>query len=205
MVLLALPAVPYAVTSSDSGNGAFSRTYDASDLSLNVTAVYARGWSWSQNNVVQVTISRVSGPSNASVQMLDESAVLHRNGSYFVLARSQVSPDLPSPAKVSLKTPIELDFTFSNEGYTLNAEQGEVYPAHIAVSVDMAVVSNGTSTPVSFANGPGQMLVTLNTEAPAVHGQTDSFVYLAAAEVVGFAGIIFMMKMAKVGDSHKSG
>ncbi|MDV3277170.1 MAG: hypothetical protein LYZ69_01725 [Nitrososphaerales archaeon] len=135
--------------------------------------------------------------------MLDESAVLHLNGSDFVLATSQTAPALPGYSRVDLAKPLDLTFAFSNESYTSNAQQGRVYPAHIAVNVEMSVVSNGTVTPVSFTDGPVNMQITLDTERPIARAQSDSLVYLVASEVVGFAGIVFLMKAVKIGDDHK--
>lgn len=93
-------------------------------------------------------------------------------------------------------------FIFSSSDYTSNAQQGNVYPAHIGIAVDTLFVSNGTSTDVSIADGPRNMLITLDAERPIARAQNDSFIYLVAAEVVGFAGIFFLMKAEKLVDAQ---
>ena len=201
LVLIALAAVPAAPAFGSSGPGIFARTIDAGGLTLNITAVYAKNWTWDQNNTVHVTIGRASGADNATVMMLDESAALHLNGSDFLLATARVAPVLTGHSRVDLTKPIDLNFTFSSARYTYNAQQGSAYPAHIAVGVGMSIASNGTDTAVSFTDGPGNMLVTLNTEKPIARAQVD-WPLLAATEALGFAGILFMMKAAKIGDRH---
>ena len=199
LILLVLPFVPTAAASGNAQSGVFSRTFDTNGLTLNITATYAKDWNWNQDNTVNITVTRVDGPANSSVQILDESAVLHRNGSDFVLARPQATLGQQVDTRASLAEPVSLVFSFSNKSYTANARQGGVYTAHIAVGVGMLVVSDKTSKSVYFANGPGEMLITLDTKAPGVHAQSDSFLYLVAAEVTGLAGIVFLMKAAKIG------
>ncbi len=202
LALIALAAVPAAPAFGSSGPGIFARTIDAGGLTLNITAVYAENWSWDRNNTVHVTISRASGADNATVMMLDESAVLHLNGSDFILATARVAPVLTGHSRVDLTKPIDLNFTFPSASYTSNAQQGSVYQAHIAVSVGMSIGSNGTGTAVSFTDGPSNMLITLNTESPIARAQVD-WPLLAVTEALGFAGILFMMKAAKVGGGHE--
>lgn len=199
VALLILPAVPPALTSSSPAPGVFSRTFDAGGTTLNLTAIYARSWNWDQNNTVRLTISRVSGSYNANALVLEATAVLHNDSNYFVLARPQASPDLADGSRFSLASPVNAAFSFTNDSYTSNAQQGKVYTAHIAIDVEMDVVSNGTSRIISYANGPGDMVITLNTQSPIDRTQEGSLIYLVASEIVGFAAIAFLMIAAKEG------
>ena len=197
MAMLVLPIVPYASSSNGASMGSFSRVIDANGISVNVTAVYTKNWNWDRDNVVRVTISETQDQSNETVVITDESAVLHNNESYFLLARSQVAPSSYARTQAGSDVPVELAFTFSNRSYTQNAQQGEVYPAHISIGVGLDVVSDGTTTPVYFANGPGEMVITLSTSGTPAYAPGDSILYLVAAEAVGFGAIVFFTKAAK--------
>lgn len=115
LTLLAMQVIPTALAAGSPEAGVFSQKIDANGLTLFVSAAYSRDWSWGHDNTVQVTISRLVGPSNSSALIFYESAVLHRNGSSLVLANSQISSSVPLKSRVGLAKPVDLTFSFSNE------------------------------------------------------------------------------------------
>ena len=91
-----LPAVPAAPASSTPAPGVFPSTFDVGWNTLNLTAIHARSWNRDQKNTVRLTIGRVSGSYDANAPVLEETAVLHNNSNYFVLARPQASRTWPT-------------------------------------------------------------------------------------------------------------
>ena len=62
----------------------------------------------------------------------------------------------------------------------------------------MDVASNGSGRVIYYANGPGDMVMTLNTQSPIDRTLGGSLMCLVASEVVGFAAIAFLVIATKI-------